>query len=49
MLGEESNFDPLAMYGHPAEDVLAGWVILCEFLMERADEARHLIRQLGMG
>lgn len=47
-LDEESTTDLMAMYGRPAEEVLAGWVTLCEFLMERADEARHLMRALGL-
>jgi hypothetical protein len=34
--------------GRPAQEVIAGWVMLCEFLMERADEARHLARALGL-
>jgi hypothetical protein len=34
--------------GRPAKEVIAGWVVLCEFLMERADEALHLSQALGM-
>jgi hypothetical protein len=34
--------------GRPAQEVIAGWVLLCEYLMERADEARHLVRALGL-
>lgn len=34
--------------GRPAQEVIAGWVVLCEYLMDRADEARHLTKALGM-
>jgi hypothetical protein len=43
----EGTVDTVAMYGHSADEVMAGWVTLCELLMERADEARHLIRELN--
>jgi hypothetical protein len=36
------------MYGRPADEVLAGWVRLDEYLLERADEARYLSRSLGL-
>jgi hypothetical protein len=37
-----------AMYGYPADQLVLKWVILCEFLMARADEARQLIETLGL-
>jgi hypothetical protein len=46
MLGGDFTCDVLAMYGRPAAEVLAGWVTLTEFLLERADEARWLMRTL---
>lgn len=46
MLGPASDVNAAAMYGRPAEDVLAGWVSLTEFLLDRADEARRLMRAI---
>ena len=46
MLPEDSGVNVQAMYGLPADGVLAGWVSLTEFLMDRADEARSLMRSL---
>ncbi|HRJ45221.1 MAG: phosphotransferase [Caldilineaceae bacterium] len=43
MLDPASGVNVTAMYGRPAEDVLAGWVALTEFLLDRADEARLLM------
>jgi hypothetical protein len=48
MLPPDSGFNVEAMYGHTAEEVLAGWVQLHEFCLDRADEARTLIQQLGL-
>ncbi len=47
MLSENSGVNVQAMYGHPADAVLAGWITLTEFLLERAEEARHLISKLN--
>jgi hypothetical protein len=47
LLGEGSRSATTAMFGRPAEGVLAGWVTLAEFSLERADEARSLMRELG--
>jgi hypothetical protein len=48
MLPEDSGINVRAMYGHTAEEVLAGWVQLAEFYLDRVDEARSLIKQLGL-
>jgi thiamine kinase-like enzyme len=48
MLPQDSGVNVEAMYGHTAEDVLAGWVQLHEFCLNRADEARSLIWQIGL-
>lgn len=45
---DDASFNSQRVHGRPAEVVLAGWVSLAEFLMERADEARSLIRGLGI-
>ncbi|MBN1937822.1 MAG: phosphotransferase [Anaerolineae bacterium] len=37
-----------AMYGHSAREVLASWVHLNAFCLDRVDEARSLIQQLGL-
>jgi len=47
-LPQDSGVNVQAMYGHAAEEVLAGWVQLHEFCLDRADEARSLIRQIGL-
>jgi hypothetical protein len=36
------------MNGHSAKEVLASWVHLNDFCLDRADEARSLMRQLGL-
>ena len=36
------------MHGRSAKEVLASWVHLAEFCLDRADEARSLIKQLGL-
>jgi aminoglycoside phosphotransferase (APT) family kinase protein len=46
MLGEELSADVIPMYGRSSEVILPGWVKLGELWMERADEARHLIKAL---
>lgn len=48
MLPPDSGVNVQAMYGHPADDVLTGWVQLDAFCLDRADEARALIQQLGL-
>lgn len=48
MLPVDSGFNIQAMYGREAEEVLEGWVRLDEFCLDRADEARVLIEQLGL-
>jgi thiamine kinase-like enzyme len=48
MLPEEAGINVQAMYGRAVDEVLAGWVRLNEFLLERADEARYLSRNLGL-
>jgi hypothetical protein len=44
MLDPAAGFNIEAMYGRPSEEVLKGWVVLTEVLLERADEARTLMR-----
>jgi hypothetical protein len=46
MLDPATGINVAAMYGRPAEEVLAGWVTLTEFLLDRADEARQLMARL---
>ena len=48
MLAPDSGFNVQAMYGRQAEEVLDGWVRLDKFCLDRADEARNLIEQLGL-
>jgi aminoglycoside phosphotransferase (APT) family kinase protein len=48
MLPDERGVNVPAMYGRSADAVLAGWVTLTEFLLERADEARQLMGKLGL-
>jgi hypothetical protein len=48
MLSPDSEFNVQAMYGRRAEDVLAGWVQLDSFCLDRADEARALIQQIDL-
>jgi hypothetical protein len=48
MLAPNSEFNVQAMFGHDAQAVLEGWVRIDEFCLERADEARGLIQQLGL-
>jgi hypothetical protein len=43
MLDPASGVNVAAMYGRSAEEVLAGWVTLAEFSLDRADEARQLM------
>jgi hypothetical protein len=47
-LPPDSGANIQAMYGHSAKEVLASWVHLNEFCLDRADEARSLIKQLGL-
>jgi hypothetical protein len=48
MLAPDSEFNVEAMYGRKAEDVLAGWVRLHSFCLDRADQARVLIQQIDL-
>lgn len=48
MLSPDSKINVQEMCRRPAEEVLAGWVQLNQFCLDRADEARSLIRQLGL-
>jgi hypothetical protein len=47
-LPSESASNVQAMNGHSEEEVLAGWVHLNAFCLDRADEARRLIQQLSL-
>jgi hypothetical protein len=41
--------DPIQpMDGHSAKEVLASWVHLNDFCLDRADQARSLMRELGL-
>ena len=48
MLAPDSEVNVQAMFGHKSEDVLAGWVQLDSFCLDRADQARALIQQLDL-
>jgi len=48
ILPPDSGVNVQAMYGHSAKEVLASWVHLNAFCLDRADEARSLIKQLGL-
>ncbi|MFZ0547385.1 MAG: phosphotransferase [Candidatus Promineifilaceae bacterium] len=48
LMSPNARADVQAMCGRPKEDVLAGWVHLNEFCLDRADEARNLMRQLDL-
>jgi len=48
MLPDEAGINVPAMFGRSANAVLAGWVMLTEFFLERADEARRLMGKLGL-
>jgi hypothetical protein len=48
MLPPESGIDVPAIDGHSVEEVLAAWVRLNAFCLDRADEARSLIHRLGL-
>jgi hypothetical protein len=48
ILPPDTGANVQAMYGHSAKEVLASWVYLNTFCLERADEARSLIKQLGL-
>jgi hypothetical protein len=48
MLSPDSEFNVQAMYGRQAKEVLAGWVQLHEFCLDRADVARSLMRQISL-
>jgi len=46
MLDPASGVNVAAMYGRSAGEVLAGWVTLAEFSLDRADEARQWMAKL---
>ena len=48
MMSPDAKINVQAMCGRPAADVLAGWAHLNQFGLDRADEARSLIQQLGL-
>lgn len=48
MLDPAAGINVQAQYGHPAEEVLAAWVALTEFFMDRTDEVRTLMAQLAL-
>jgi phage shock protein PspC (stress-responsive transcriptional regulator) len=48
ILPPDSGINVQAMYGHSAKEVLASWVHLNAFCLDRADEARSLVKQLGL-
>jgi len=48
ILPPDSGVNVQAMYGHSAKEVLASWVHLNAFCLDRADEARSLIKALGL-
>jgi len=48
ILPPDSGANVQVMYGHSALDVLASWVHLNAFCLDRADEARSLIQHLAL-
>lgn len=46
-LSGKSQLNVQAKYGRPADAVKPGWTALAEFALDRADEARYWIGQLG--
>ena len=48
MLSPDREVNVQEMYGRKAEEVLVGWVQLNSFCLDRADEARVLIQQIGL-
>ena len=48
MLPPDSGDTVQDMYGHSVQEVLASWVHLNAFCLDRADEARSLIKELGL-
>ena len=48
MLTPENEAYVQAQYGASPEQVLASWALLDSYLLDRADEARNLIRELGL-
>jgi len=48
MLPPDSGINVQAMFGRQIEEVLKGWVQLDLFCLDRADEARALVLQLGL-
>jgi len=47
-LPPDSGANVQPKYGHSAKEVLSSWVHLNAFCLDRADEARSLIKQLGL-
>jgi hypothetical protein len=48
ILPPDSGVNVQAMYEHSAKEVLSSWVYINAFCLDRADEARSLIKQLGL-
>lgn len=48
MITPESGVNVQAMYGHSPEEVLNCWLRLDDFILNQADVARDLIRELGL-
>ena len=48
MLAPDSEVNVQAMFGRKADDVLAGWVQLDSFCLDRADQARALMHQANL-
>jgi hypothetical protein len=42
----ESKVDVELKYGRPVEELLPGWTQLAEFTLQRAEEARYLVKQV---
>jgi hypothetical protein len=48
-MGEENRADLIRLFHRAPEDVPKSWILLCEFTLDCADEARQLIAQLDVG
>jgi len=47
-MGEENRAEVLRLFHRAPEDVPPAWLLLCEFTLDCADEARRLIEQLDL-
>jgi hypothetical protein len=48
IIGEENRADVLRLFHRAPEDIPVPWMLLCEYTLDCADEARRLIAQLDL-